>query len=109
MLFFTYLLSFMSPTDNALAEVDIVFQAGPTTSASAAAKLRRAAASFDLIITASVPCSDGAGQPAPSPTATNSENAGNPTQASLCSDAAIETTDTAEWFNYGVSSPLPSQ
>ena len=109
MLFFTYMLSFMSPTDNALAEVDILFQASPTTSASAAAKFIRAAASLDLIITDIFPCYDGSGQPAPSPTATNSENAGNPTQASLCSDAAIETTDTTEWFNYGVSSPLPSQ
>ena len=91
--------------DPAPAEVDIVFQAGPTS----AAKFRRAAAAFDLIITASVPCSNGAGQPAPTPTATNSQNAGNPTQASLCINAAIETTDTAEWFNYGVSSSIPFQ
>ena len=96
-------------TDLALAEVDIVFQAGPTSAANTAAKLRRAASSFDLIITASVPCSSGAGQPAPTPTATDSQNAGNPTQASLCSNAAIETTDTAEWFNYGVSSPVSFQ
>lgn len=90
---------------NAVAEVDIVFQAGPTS----AAKFRRAASSFDLIITASVPCSNGAGQPTPSPTATNSENAANPSQASLCSNAAIETTNTDEWFNYGVSFPVSSR
>lgn len=87
-----------------VTEVDIVFQAGP----SSAAKFRRAAFSFDLIITASVPCASGAGQPKPSPTATNSQNAGNPTQASLCSNAAIETTDTAEWFNYGVDTYVSS-
>lgn len=85
--------------DNHIAEVDIVFNAGPTS----AAKFRRAASSFDLIITASVPCSKDAGQPSPSPTATNSDNAANPSQASLCSNAAIETTNTDEWFNYGVS------
>ena len=87
--------------DKVVAEVDIVFNAGPTS----AAKFRRAASSFDLIITASVACSNGAGQPTPTPTATNSQNAGNPKQASLCSNAAIETTDTAEWFNYGVNYP----
>lgn len=92
------------PADYALAEVDIYFNAGPTS----AAKFRRAASSFELIITASVPCSNDAGQPSPSPTATNSDNAGNPSQASLCSNAAIETTDTDEWFNYGVSCPVSS-
>ena len=99
-------MMFIKPlTNNALAEVDIVFNAGPIS----AAKFRRAASSFDLIITASVACSNGAGQPALTPTATNAQNAANPTQASLCSSAAIETTDTAEWFNYGVSSPISSR
>ena len=92
-------------TDNTVAEVDIDFNAGPTS----AAKFRRAASSFDLIITASVPCSNDAGQPSSSPTATSSNNAVNPSQASLCSNAAIETTDTDEWFNYGVSCPVPSR
>ena len=93
---------FIKPlADNTLAEVDIVFNAGPTSGA----KFKRTASSFDLIITASVPCSNGAGQPAPTPTATSA----NPAQASLCSNAAIETTDTAEWFNYGVSSPISSR
>ncbi|KAF6229438.1 hypothetical protein HO133_007554 [Letharia lupina] len=87
-----------------VSEVDIVFNAGPTS----AAKFRRAASSFELIITASVPCSDDAGQPSPTPTATNSQNAANPSQASLCSNAAIETTDTDEWSNYGVDTYVSS-
>ena len=95
----THIIDTLCLTDNTVAEVDIVFQAGPT----GAARIRRAASSFDLIITASVACSNDAGQPYPSPTATNSENAGNPSQASLCSNAAIETTDTNEWVAYGVS------
>ena len=102
----TACLTFLkNPADNDVAEVDIVFNAGPTS----AAKFRRAASSFDLIITASVPCSDDPGQPTPSPTATNSENAANPSQASLCSNVAIETTDTAEWSNYGVSCPVSTR
>lgn len=44
--------------DNAAAEVDIVFNAGPCS----AAKFRRAASSFELIITASVTCSASARQ-----------------------------------------------
>ena len=97
------LVFFVSELANTtIAEIDIVFNAGPTGAANASkAKFRRAAASFDFIITASIPCSDNPGQPKPTPT--NSENAGNPTQASLCSNAAIETTDTNEWVAYGVS------
>lgn len=92
--------------NDAVAEVDIVFNAGPTS----AAKFRRAASSFDFIITASVPCSNDAGQPTQTPTAaTTGDNAANPSQASLCSNAAIETTNTDEWFNYGVNCPVSSR
>ena len=105
-LLLTILVSPLAKTT--LAEIDIVFNALPTSAANASgakfrrdANFRRAPASFDFIITASVPCSDDPGQPQPTPT--NSENSGNPSQASLCSNAAIETTDTNEWVAYGVS------